>query len=497
MRATNTDPATRMAGAAIVALAIAVSSSGCGLAEWARNGFKVGPDYLEPAAETASQWIDFKDPRVKSEADLTRWWTVFRDPALDQLIDLGLKQSLTLRAAGERIVASRADLGFAVGNIFPQRQDAFGSYARSAVSLETATTANLNGIPGFRRTTNDWQVGFAVGWELDFWGKFRRAIESAGADLDASVADYDDVLIILLGDIGRNYVDYRTFQERLAFAGENVEIQQRSYELASERFKAGAVTERDVQQAKQVLEATRAAVPPLEAGRRQAQNALCVLLGMPPRALSDLLPSGVNIPQAPAAVAVGIPADLLRRRPDVRRAERNAASQSAQIGVNVADFYPAFSLLGEIGFEARDLYRLPDAKTGFASVGPSFNWKILHYGRIESRVAAAEARFRELVAIYQESVVNAGREADDAIILFLTSQERAERLAESVAAADRVVAITLDQYKVGAIDFTPVFLFEQTLAQQKDQLAAARGDIAKNLITLYQALGGGWEVPKP
>jgi NodT family efflux transporter outer membrane factor (OMF) lipoprotein len=480
-----------------LALGLAVSTSGCGIVDWARNGLKVGPNYVEPQVATAATWIDFKDPRVKSEtADITSWWTVFGDPALDQLIELGTKQSLTLRAAGERIAAARANLGFAVGNIFPQQQQATGGYTRTGVSLETAN--NPSALPGFRRDFDGWQVGGTVAWELDFWGKFRRAIESAEADLDASVADYDDVLVLLLAEIARNYIDYRTYSQRLAFANENVEVQRRAYELASDRFKAGAagVTERDVHQAKQVLESTRATVPPLEAGSRQAQNALCVLLGLPPRELPDLLPASDTIPHVPQAVAVGIPADLLRRRPDVRRAERNAASQSAQIGIAEADFYPSFSIGGQLGVAAENFPLLGRSKAILGSVGPSFTWNILNYGRIGSRVEAAEAHFRELVATYVDTVNRAGRETEDAIVLFLTSQERAAHLAESVAESERTVTITLDQYKVGAVDFTPVFLFEETLAQQKDQLAAARGDIARNLVALYQSLGGGWKESK-
>jgi NodT family efflux transporter outer membrane factor (OMF) lipoprotein len=274
-----------------------------------------------------------------------------------------------------------------------------------------------------------------------------------------------------------------------------VEIQEKSYQLATDKLQAGASTERDSQQSKQVLEQTRASIPQLEAGARQANNALCVLLGIPPQDLAVQLNATPGVPVAPPELALGIPADLLRRRPDVRRVERQAASQSALIGVAKADLYPRFSLNGSIGVQAEqfgDLFKTPGSLAGF--VGPSFRWDLFNYGRTENNVAVQEARFRQLAYNYQESVLRAGREAEDAVVNFLKSQERARYLDQSVAAAARTVEITHDQYREGVIDFTPVFLFEGTLAEQQDALVQARGQIALSLVDLYRALGGGWEM---
>jgi NodT family efflux transporter outer membrane factor (OMF) lipoprotein/RND family efflux transporter MFP subunit len=484
-----TVPVAPLIGVLVSSLLIAIP--GCGLDEWARNGGKVGPNYIEPPVAVADNWIDYRDPRIGSQAqqDMSHWWGVFDDPVLNSLVDEAYHQNLSLRAAGERIAAARGRYSIAAGNLFPQTQQLNGSYTANKASKQA-----VNGT-GTEQWFHNAEVGFNVSWELDLWGRFRRAVEAADANVEASVADYDDVLVVLLADVAANYIQYRTFQERIVIARRNVDIQEKSYQLAQDKFKAGATTERDVQQARQILEQTRALIPQLEAGVRQAANALCVLLGIPPIDLTDRLSGAPVIPAAPAELALGIPADLLRRRPDVRRAERQAAAQSAFIGVAKSDLYPHFSILGSIGVRAEqfgDLFKTPGSLAG--SIGPAFQWDILNYGRIEANVHVQEAVFRELVANYQQTVLQAGREAEDAAVGYLKAQERARYLNESVAAAARTVEITNTQYQQGAIDFTPLFLFQERLADQEDQLAVARNQIALNLVDLYRSLGGGWEM---
>jgi NodT family efflux transporter outer membrane factor (OMF) lipoprotein len=448
----------------------------------------VGPNYCRPPAPVAEHWIDYHDPRVKSqEVDLSEWWRVFKDPVLDGLVEEAYQQNLTLRVAGARILQARAIRGIAVGSLFPQTQQAFGDYRRFKLSEEVAN-------PPAAAWFSDWAGGFNASWELDLWGRFRRGIEAADAELDASIENYDDVLVILLADIATSYVQYRTFEQRLVYARQNVDIQSRSFQLADDKFKAGASTERDMQQAKQNLEQTRAFIPELEIGKRQAANRLCVLLGIPPTELANRL-GAAGIPRTAREVAVGIPTDLLRRRPDIRRNERLVAAQSARIGVAVSDLYPHFSLIGTIGVEAEhfaDLGNTP--RSMFGEIGPSIRWDILNYGRIVNNIALQDARFQELAFAYQESVLQAGREVEDGIVGFLRFQERTDYLAASVQAAVRAVEITNEQYRQGAIDFTPVFLFEEQLAEQQDQLAVAQGDIVLRLISIYRALGGGWEM---
>jgi NodT family efflux transporter outer membrane factor (OMF) lipoprotein len=456
--------------------------------DWWRNGFKVGPNYSPPPAPVASQWIDYANPRVKSEEQqLCQWWSVFNDPILNRLIQTAYQQNLTLREAGARILEARALLGIARGDIFPQEQFAFGEYSRIKVSENVA-----NPLPTV--WFSNWTFGLSGSWELDFWGRFRRAIEAADAELDASVEDYDDVLVILISDVASNYVQYRTFQQRLVYARANVDIQRNSFQIATDKFEHGATTERDTQQAKQVVEQTEALIPALEIGKRQAANRLCVLLGMPPINLDAILGAGTGIPVTPPDVVVGVPADLLRRRPDVRRAERQVAAQSARIGVAVSDLFPHLSVLGTIGVEAEQFGDLFKSGSMIGEISPGFRWDILNYGRLVNNVRVQDARFQQLAYAYQSQVLEAGREVEDGIVAFLRSREQAEHLDASVAAAARTVEITSDQYNEGLVDFTAVYLFQTTLTEQQDQSAVAQGDIALGLIAVYRSLGGGWQI---
>jgi NodT family efflux transporter outer membrane factor (OMF) lipoprotein len=299
---------------------------------------------------------------------------------------------------------------------------------------------------------------------------------------------------VLLGDVSANYIQYRTFQERLALARTNVNIQEAAYELASDNFRLGRSTERDPQMAKQVLEQTRSTIPVFETGVRQSSDALCVLLGIPPQELGHRIGESGMIPQAHVDWSVGIPADLLRRRPDVRSAERLAAAQSAGIGIAKSDLYPRFSLIGSIGVQSQgieNLFHTPSSLAAFG--GPSFQWDIFNYGRIENSVKAQEARFRQAVYQYQQTVLNANREVEDALIAYFKSQEQYKYLSESVAAAHRTVEITNDQYRYGAVDFTPVFIFEAALTSEQDAQAQAESNIALSLVDVYRSLGGGWD----
>ncbi|HEY3393235.1 MAG TPA: efflux transporter outer membrane subunit [Lacipirellulaceae bacterium] len=485
-------PASGRLLALLCLLALVVSAWCCHLPggrcrDWWHNGFKVGPNYCPPAAPVASQWIDYADPRVESEEQqLSDWWTVFNDPVLNSLVQTAYQQNLTLRAAGARILEARALRGIAAGNLFPQEQFAFGEYSRIKVSENIAN-------PPPEVWFSEWTFGLSGTWELDFWGRYRRAIEAADAELDASVEDYDDVLVVLLSDVAASYVEYRTFQQRLTYARANVDIQQRSFQLASDKFEAGATTERDTHQARQILEETQALIPVLEIGRRQAANRLCVLLGMPPRDMESILGAG-GIPVTPREVVSGVPADLVRRRPDVRRAERLVAAQSARIGVAVSDLYPHFTVLGTIGVEAEQFGDLFKSGSMIGEISPGFRWDILNYGRLVNNVRVQDARFQELAYAYQDQVLIAGQEVEDAIVAFLRSQEQAQHLGESVTAATRTVEITNEQYNQGAIDFTPVFVFQENLTEQQDEFAVAQGNIALSLIAAYRALGGGWQI---
>jgi NodT family efflux transporter outer membrane factor (OMF) lipoprotein len=470
---------------------------GCtGPGEYIHNGFKVGPNYCPPGAPVAQTWIDVADKRVRTDSDdLSQWWRVFNDPVLDGLIGDAYRQNLTLREAGFRVLAARAQLGIAIGNLFPQQQYAHGDYTRTTLSTQTADNivaiGNGLGLP-VQRNFSQWDYGFALGWELDFWGRFRRAIESNEATLGASIADYDDVLVTLLGDVANSYVQYRTLEQQIAYANYNVDLQRQTLTIVEARFRAGTTGQLDVHQSRSTLAQTEAGIPELEISLRQAANRLCILLGMPPQDLQARL-GAAPIPTAPTDVAVGIPADLLRRRPDIRRAERTAAAQSAQIGIAEADFYPAISIVGTIGYSAEEFPNLFRQTAFNGTIGPSFNWKILNYGRILNNVRAQQARFQELITAYQQTVLNANREAEDGLVTFLRAQTRTRFQSESVDRAQKAVTLGLVQYQAGTVDFTRITQLEQNLVLQQNTLAQARGEIAEGLIQIYRALGGGWE----
>jgi NodT family efflux transporter outer membrane factor (OMF) lipoprotein len=298
-------------------------------------------------------------------------------------------------------------------------------------------------------------------------------------------------MIMMLSDVATTYMQLRTFEQRLAFARSNVTIQEGSTQLAEYRFHDGVSSELDVRQARASLAQTRAIIPQLEVGRRQASNRLCVLLGVPVADLAGAIQAG-SIPKAPPEVAVGIPADLLRRRPDVRRAERRVAAQSAQIGVAEADLYPRLSMLGFLGYSASDFNTLFSARNFTALTAPNLQWNVLNYGRIVNNIRAQDARLAGVALQYQQSVLNAGREVEDSLVAFLQNQEQSARLEESVAESQRAVELVIAQFKGGVADFNRVYTTQTQLVNQQDQLASALGNIDISLINVYRALGGGW-----
>jgi NodT family efflux transporter outer membrane factor (OMF) lipoprotein len=463
------------------------------------SGCAVGPDFVRPDAPSEEEWIDSDVPQIKTEpADLTDWWKVFNDPKLDSLIESAYEQNLPLHIAGLRIMEARAQLGVAIGNQYPQLQQVSGS--GTAVQISDNAPNSLAADKFFY----DYQLGFDAAWELDFWGRFRRGVESAQADYLASIAGYDDALVTLTAEVARTYVLIRTFEERIVIAQANVEIQKRSLEIAEARFEGGLVTELDVQQARALLNDTEATISRLKIGLRQARHGLSILLGIPPGELKNILVESGNIPEAPAEVVVGIPADLLRRRPDIRTAELEAAAQSALIGVAKADLYPQFSLVGSIGLQSSEQGGIPSNNADFSDLfdsdsityfaGPSIQWPILNYGRITNRVRIQDARFQQLIVNYQNTVLNAYREVEDAMVGFLRSQEQATYLADSVTASKRSVDLSLIQYREGVTDYQRVIDTQRFLTQEQDLYTAVNGEVALNLIAMYKALGGGWQI---
>jgi NodT family efflux transporter outer membrane factor (OMF) lipoprotein len=465
-------------------------ASGCtSLREYIDNNFKVGPNYARPPAPVAQKWIDADDARVKSQTeDDSYWWAVFNDPVLNNLVLTAYRENLSLREAGFRVLQARASLGIAVGEIFPQNQDMIGSYTRRGVSENVA-----NRVATPQRWFSNWDYGFGLAWELDFWGRFRRAIEADEDSLNASVENYDDVLVLLISDVASNYVRYRILEQQLAYTRAQVELQKEILQIAKAKFKGGQVSQLDVNQAQANLSATEVVIPQLEIRLREVNDQLCLLLGFPSEDLKAKLGTA-SIPTAPTSVAVGIPADLLRRRPDVRRAEREAAAQCARIGVADADFYPQIGINGAFGWAAEDVSNWFTHPSFRGAIGPEFHWNILNYGRILNNVRLQDARFQELVAHYQQAVLKANSEVEDGLVRFLKAQDEQRYAKESVEAQQAALKDAVAQYKGGLADFNRVALVEEQLVSRQNTLAQAEGEIALGLIQIYRALGGGWQM---
>ena len=452
----------------------------------------VGPDLVKPEAPLLDDWMETQAPGLSAgQTDYSNWWSVFEDPILDNLIEKAYQQNLSLQIAGIRIYEARAQLGIVVGNLYPQQQAALGELTRNK--------QNENIDNHF----NELSLGFDAAWELDVWGKFRRSVQSGVANLEATVASYDNVLVSLTAEVARTYIVIRTLEKRLVIAGNNVKLQEESLRIAEIRFSEGAVSELDVAQAKLLLNDTQALIPRLESSLRRAQNALAILLGVLPGGLKEMLDGPIEIPVAAEAVIIDIPNNLLRRRPDIRLSEFRIASQSPQIGIAKADLYPQFFLFGTIGWRSSDAdsvsgdHSLDDIfsdKSLFWSAGPGFNWDILNYGRIRNRVRVEDARFQQLVVVYKNTVLNAQREVEDAMVTFTRSKEEERFLKDSVTAAQHSVDLSLLQYKEGLVDYQRVLDSQRSLATQADRLTEVSGQVGTNLVATYKALGGGWQI---
>jgi len=468
-----------------------VVCAGCGTGRnWLRNGFKVGPDYCKPAAPNSDHWIDFNDPRVISDpVDDRAWWKAFNDPILDSLVESTYQGNLPLASQGQRVLEYRALRGISAGNLFPQMQSLDGFYKRVQISQ----AGNIAGVPLPNAAFDLWNIGPALQWELDVWGRFRRRIEQADADLQKQVELYDDVLAIALAETAKAYVNIRAAEEFTRLALQNVQIQKGSLQIAETRFKEGAVGELDVTQARSTLRETLALVPLFQRDQRQANNELCVLLGIPVVDLAPRVGDG-PIPVVPAAVTLDIPAQLMRRRPDIRAAERTVAAASAEIGIAASDFYPHFYIDGSFSWTANQFPELFSGQAFGGIVGPSFRWDILNYGRIRNNVTRMEAKFQEAALDYQQTVLNANKEVEKALIAFLKAQERAAELQGAVNDTRRSVDLAVIQYREGAIDFERIFNLQNVLVRQQIDQARARAEISLALVEVYRALRGGWQI---
>ena len=441
----------------------------------------LGPDYTEPEVDVASAWQETDDPRLAAAPPVEPdWWRVaFGDPDLDRLVDTALSQNLTLRSAGVRVLQAQQQLAIAIGNQYPQQQQITGDVSRNKAQAIVF---------------DQYSLGFNLSWEPDFWGRFRRQIESASANLDASVASYDDVLVSLVSQVADTYLLIRTFQRRLEVSRTNIRAQAESLRITRAKFDAGEVSELDTSQAETLLNNTRATEKSLEITLQQLKNSLATLLGMPPQDLNYLLTAERGLPSPPAEIAVGMPQDLVRRRPDIRIAERQLAAQSAQIGVAITDLYPSFAIGGSIGTVANDSSDILKTASQTWSLFGAFQWNIFNYGRLQSNVRLQDARFQQLLVDYRDSVLFAQADVENSIVAYLRTHEQLAIYEAAAAASQRALDTSVTQYQNGLVGFNTVINTLTANLQQQDLLATARGNLATNLVQVYRSLGGGWEV---
>lgn len=454
---------------------------------------RIGPDFEPPTTRVASAWLDGNEKQARPAA-YRSWWKAFRDPLLDRLIDRAFQQNLDLQRAGVNLLEARAQLGIAKGLLFPQTTQfgMNGGYER------------LSGESPYYQGFNDYefpyfQTGFDTAWELDIWGRLRRGVEASGAQLTSRTLDYDDLLVTLTAEVASAYTQIRTFQQRLALAQSNADLQERSYKIAESQYRNGLSTELDMQQASALKQQTLAEIANLESGLRQSKNGLCLLLGMQPSHLTQELGTGTEIPRAASRIQEGIPADMVRRRPDVRAAQFRAAEQSARIGIAQSELLPRLTLVGTVSY-ATGSFDVIDAMnsltpSGLAGkFGPTITWPIFQFGRLKNNVRAQDARFQALLIDYQNTVLKALREVEDALIAFRKAEQRVTSLEEGVTASRRAATLALKQYQNGLEDYTRVLNSELLLVQQQDKLTLSRGEVTRYLIAAYKALGGGWEI---
>jgi NodT family efflux transporter outer membrane factor (OMF) lipoprotein len=453
---------------------------------------KVGPNHAAPEAKLPETWHNAlaEGEVAEQPTQLAQWWTTLGDPTLDSLIERAVAGNHDLRIAAARLWEARAQRGVVAADRLPT-VDVNGRYERSKASGGT-------GVPfGVTRNKGDdlYQIGFDASWEIDLWGRVRRSIEAADADMAAAEEDRRDVLLALLAEVAVNYVELRSLQERLAIAESNVASQKETYDLSKGRADAGIDTGLDVARAEAQLTSTRAQVPSLAAQVRATMHRLAVLTGEQPGALEGELVSAASLPVKPASVPVGLPSDLLRRRPDIRRAERELAAATARIGVAKGDLFPRFSLTGSFGFSANEDENLFESDSKFWSIGPTLRWPIFDAGRIRRNIEVQNARQEAALARYEKSILTGLEDVENALVSYSREQARRRELLASESAAKQAVELAQALNARGLTDFLSVLDAQRQLYAIQDARAISDRTVLVNLVSLYKALGGEWDQP--
>lgn len=473
------DGPTRQRLSALLALAvfIVLAFSGCAT---------VGPDYIRMKPDAPDRWHAELQGGLSAGLlafeTLAHWWRTLDDTQLDSLVARAVKGNLDLKNARARVREARALRGISKANLFPTLDAAaFVSKQRGSENSGTETESKL------------YTANFDAGWELDIFGGVRRSVEAARASLEATQEDRHNVLVSLLAEVALNYVEVRTFQARLAVTEANIKIQQETYDLNQSRYQAGIINELAVQQSLRILESSRSQIPALKTGLDAAKNRLAVLLGEQPGKLHRELAAKRPIPDLPKTVVVGIPAETLRHRPDIRRAERNLAAQTARIGVAMADLYPKFRLFGTIGLESlsgRDFF---DWASRTWTIGPGVSWNVFQGGAVRQNIEVQTARQEQSLIQYEAAVLRAREEVENVLVAYAQEQIIRESLSKAATAAKRAAIVAQDQYQAGLVDFNNVLDAQRSLLIIEDKLVQSNGAVISNLVRLYKALGGGWK----
>ena len=453
---------------------------------WLAACTSVGPEYARPDVALEPVWLQAERAQyATTPAELASWWRTLNDPLLNDFIDTALRQNNNLRIAGLRVQEAQAALEIATANRYPQVQAISGG----------ATLSDSGDV-----ALEQYSLGAGLSWEIDFWGRFRQGIAAADASYLAAAANYDDAMVLVTAAVADVYTVMRATEEQLRLARDSLALQQRSYEIVDVLFRNGSSAELDALQARTLLLSTQAAIPDLEKALRQAGNAMSALLGTGPDDLGQAFAASSALPTVPADIAVGLPADLLRQRPDVRRAEAQALAQNAAVGVATANLYPSFSLSGFLGGTSRDLDTgnavldaLFSSSSSAVSLGANFVWPFLNYGRIRNNIAVQDMRLQQALVAYQETVLQAAREVEDAMAALGAAREKDAILRESVAVAQRSAELAFLRYQEGFADYQRVLNAQQSLFAQQQRYAVNHGDVVRNVIKLYRSLGGGWQ----
>jgi len=468
------------------------------LATLALAGCAVGPDYHPPKTQLPANWSEAQLGGTTNGAmRVVEWWRTFNDPELNSLIKRAAATNYDLRIAEGRLHEARALRTGALFDLGPTI-DASAGYtdvrqSRNTLPFKTSGPLGSTISSNYLFQTDLYDAHFDASWEIDVFGGKRRALQEANALLASVEEDRRDVLVSVLAEVARNYVDVRNFQQHLAIATRNIAAEQDAVDITRARFRAGLASELDAKEAEVLLATTQSQVPAFEESLKQAAHRLAVLIGQKPGALLDELSATAPIPAPPPEVPVGLPSDLLRRRPDVRRAERQLAAATANIGVQTAELFPKFSLTGVAGFQS---FSAGDWLTGgskYWSAGPSVTWRILDLGHVRSQIQTANAQAQQSLAMYDKAVLTSLEDVENALVAYSKEQVRRHALQEAVDASRSAVAISNDLYKNGLTSFLNVVDAERSLYQAEDELVQSERTVMVNLVALYKALGGGWQ----